>query len=429
MQILLLIGFVFSAKGGEPEFLEGDPNPPFNFIRLNIVGGTSMDETVIYFDEDATDEYDEQFDALKMMSGNPGVPNIMSKIGDGDFSINVLGDFKQDKEIPLTISITQVGSYVISVAEFNSFDPTSMVYLEDKATNKFYNLRLQDKITIQFVNGIYTGRFFLHIDLPINIQEVPESCIMEDGKVRCNNPSSNPWDIRLLSDDGLTLIKEAKNVRGVYEFTGLHGGDYLISLLKPADGFSHNVPVSIAQGIKLDAGFSFSTGVLKNNKPIDFQARQQGLGLNYNWDMGDGTIVTGDSVFEHRYEFPGIYTITLLVSNGECSEAYQDVITILPDVITGGSSLKEKDQEDIVLSPVPASNFLTIKANATLCAKATWMEIKDISGKTLRKELVSGLLSDTEGLTIPIAGLEQGYYFILISGENTLAAKRFLVSY
>lgn len=417
------------SYGFRPEEREGDPNPPFNFLRINVIGGTSLDEMIVYFDDDATDQYDEQFDALKMISGNPGVPNIYTKIDNGDYSINVLGPFKKDIEVPVSLNITQNGSYLISVVEMTDFEPTTMIYLEDRLNGKFYNLRLQDKITFQFISSVIANRFFLHFDLPSHTSISGESCRMNDGTVNFYNPSENPWDLKLLSEDGLTIIKEASTVSGKLRLTGISGGDYMLNMLKRADGFSYSLPVHVPSGIPIISDFTCPSGKIRAGQNLSFSANQQGLGLIYSWDMGDGNILSGDSVVQHTYEFPGIYTITLLVSNGECSGASQQTIIITPDVITGLISKEEKVSTDLSIFPNPAADFITIRFGDNLPVEPLWLEIMDFSGRIVRKDFISGLLTDEYPLSIPVRDLNNGQYLLRISGEKEFSVGRFTINH
>lgn len=51
---------------------------------------------------------------------------------------------------------------------------------------------------------------------------------------------------------------------------------------------------------------------------------------NYLWDFGDGTTSDNSSVSQHTYQTFGTYTITLTVSNGDCSAQQVTSVTINP---------------------------------------------------------------------------------------------------
>jgi len=175
-----------------------------NIIRLKIEGGTGADEAVIYFDSNATDNYDQDLDAVKMTSASS--PNIYSLSDDSvDLSINVLGKFIKDKSVPLVFDIKTNGLYVISLTEFKQADTTTMVYLEDRLQNKFYNLISITKVNFILEKSKIQNRFFIHFKLPLRITSIDETCNQNDGKIIIVNPSESFWSAKLFYSNGTTI--------------------------------------------------------------------------------------------------------------------------------------------------------------------------------------------------------------------------------
>jgi hypothetical protein len=426
---LFLLSFVlpFIARGSSPELLDGDPEGPQNLIRLKMVGGLGADETIVYFDQQATDNYDPNFDAVKMLSGNPGVPNIYSRIGEDDFSINVMGAFNADKSIPIIMNITRNGVYTVTVVELKYLEPTTMVYLEDRLQNKFYNLRLETVLNFNFTSAMIQNRFFLHYKVPVQFSTVNETCRQNDGVVKFNNPSDNPWDVTLLSADGLTQLATAPAIIGEHLFVGLDGGNYNLSVVKATDGYSQMIPVSISSALALDPGFSAPQEPVMTGAPAQFVANQTGENLTYNWDMGDGTLLTGSSTVEHFYTAPGVYTITLLLGDGTCSDASQFSLVVLPDVVTNITILDSQNPELFELYPNPVKDILTIRVSENLNEPVQWMSITDLQGRVVRRELVEGLLSPKENFSIALGHLSSGSYFLSLTGKSKNMVKPFVI--
>jgi hypothetical protein len=145
-------------------FFEEQPvEQPGNLLRLKISGEKGADEAVIYFDNEASDGYDENQDAMKLPGTQTGLPNIYTRAGENEFSINVLGKLDSKKEIPLEVIITDNGNHQLEVSELLNFDDQAKIYLEDRATGIFYNLRDVKRLNLNLIVGKHIGRYFIHL--------------------------------------------------------------------------------------------------------------------------------------------------------------------------------------------------------------------------------------------------------------------------
>jgi hypothetical protein len=124
-----------------------------NLIRLRVHGAGASDEAVIYFNSEASDNFDSEFDAYKIE--NPAL-NISSFAADGrNLSINSMGDLKISKEVPLNVSANTPGMYSLDVFEITNFNPAYNIYLKDAYTG-----------TITLVpNEAFSYSFFVNADI------------------------------------------------------------------------------------------------------------------------------------------------------------------------------------------------------------------------------------------------------------------------
>jgi hypothetical protein len=144
-------------------FFEEEPTSEVNnMLRLKIRGEKGNDEAVVYFDDAAGDGYDPNYDAPKMLGVVAGLPNIYTRIPDGNLSINVLGKPNENKEIPLDVVITGKGIHSLEVAEMQNIDADMEVYLEDRAQAVFHNLREVKQLMLDLTPGTHSGRYFIH---------------------------------------------------------------------------------------------------------------------------------------------------------------------------------------------------------------------------------------------------------------------------
>ncbi len=99
-------------------------------IRLVVDGNGYTDEIIVRAIESASVLFDSKYDAYKL-PGLVEVPQIYSKAGSSDLSINTLPEFTEEIVIPIYI---EVGTSDIYSIEANNFDLSEMnlnVYLED----------------------------------------------------------------------------------------------------------------------------------------------------------------------------------------------------------------------------------------------------------------------------------------------------------
>jgi hypothetical protein len=129
-------------------------------ISLTLTNGNYYsDEYLVYFNENATEQFDSEFDAYKMMN-DATVPSLYSYSTDGEYAINCLPSDIGNKTIPLQLSI---GSDSLSTwtANITGFEEDDSVVLEDRLLGTSQELTTNPTYTIQLSKGTYKNRFYL----------------------------------------------------------------------------------------------------------------------------------------------------------------------------------------------------------------------------------------------------------------------------
>ncbi|MCF6240699.1 MAG: T9SS type A sorting domain-containing protein [Bacteroidales bacterium] len=134
---------------------------PNDYLKLAVEGNSYSDETIIRFLPDATDDYDSQLDAFKLLAEDDAVPQIYSVLQSDEsmMAINTLlppGD--KGITVPLNFKATVPGTYKISVKDLN-FDASVSVVLKDLKNNTTQDLRTNPDYTFDFVSGDPENRF------------------------------------------------------------------------------------------------------------------------------------------------------------------------------------------------------------------------------------------------------------------------------
>ena len=100
-------------------------------LRLQVSNGTNTDETVLYFNANASDAFD-QYDAQKRSNNDLAIPEIFTQIGNEQLVINGMNSVKLNTEIPIGFSTEQANSFSISANEMTNFESGTRVILIDK---------------------------------------------------------------------------------------------------------------------------------------------------------------------------------------------------------------------------------------------------------------------------------------------------------
>ena len=98
-------------------------------LRLQLTNGTATDETVLYFNANATDGYD-AYDSPKMLNNGNTVPNLYTTVGTEKLVINGMNAIPYNVELPLSLQ-GAAGTYTITASEFSNFAEGDKVQLID----------------------------------------------------------------------------------------------------------------------------------------------------------------------------------------------------------------------------------------------------------------------------------------------------------
>lgn len=108
-------------------------------LRLQVANTVATDETVLLFNENASDGYD-VFDSPKMLNNDSNVPDIFTIVDSKKLVINGMQLLKYDVEIPIGFITNKTADFKISATEMLNFDPTARVVLKDANSKIEYDL-------------------------------------------------------------------------------------------------------------------------------------------------------------------------------------------------------------------------------------------------------------------------------------------------
>jgi hypothetical protein len=90
-------------------------------IKLVLSNGTKTDETIALLFDDATDAYNEHYDAPKLFASGSTSPDIYIVKNDADYFMKaVKGPVTGTATVPLKVVIKEAGSHTINVTEYDN---------------------------------------------------------------------------------------------------------------------------------------------------------------------------------------------------------------------------------------------------------------------------------------------------------------------
>jgi hypothetical protein len=391
--------------------------PAFDLLRMQLVGGAGADELVVYFNPEATNQFDQSFDVVKYLSETPGIPNIYTNIDTTKISINSLPSLTQDQVVPMGIVAKTAGNYQINVLDMAAIAPGAMLYLEDRNLNTFTNLRNVNNYNVTLPVGEHNGRFFLHFRPAVNVTVSNETCQQTDGAVTITNPSSEQqWTSTLVNANGQIVAQSANST---VTFNGLNDGNYILTLTD-ASGYSTEQPITIEAGeVVVTAISSNVNSHYFTTDLIEASVDQPVLGATYEWYLNGVLAGTGEQIALNVTE-AGVYDLTLKLVGANClfevskNFSVSQVNTVGIETAQSGSGF--------MIYPNPTRDVLNVQINQKLGFNK--LSIVDASGRMVHSEILNGNQAQ-QTVQVNLNNLAAGLYQITLEGNGKRSTAKF----
>ncbi len=156
-----------------------------DIIRIALKKGNVSDETIIRFNESATDGFDAQFDAYKLKNQTF---NLSSVIGESKYAINALNEISCSTSLKLNISDAPVGTYQLELSQSDSFEAGVEVVLMDEFLGKTIDARSQSSYQFEITTDLKsTGSRF---SLMFKGAEIDNAIVPESLLGACNSEAA-----------------------------------------------------------------------------------------------------------------------------------------------------------------------------------------------------------------------------------------------
>tara|TARA_B100000809_G_scaffold230223_1_gene244371 strand:- start:2502 stop:5573 length:3072 start_codon:yes stop_codon:yes gene_type:complete len=340
-------------------------------LRIKTQNNYGSDEIAINFQPSASANFDGAYDAKKIASSNPNLPNSSSILNGIEYSINQINP--QEINIPIKILTGVTDTHVVRIENAYDFNPSSCLILEDLFTGVSHNLSLIDSFSTVIYDTTQTARFLLHIGAPIDIEKTDVSCFSNnDSKIIFSKNSSNTFDITW-KDQTSTIISSNTNVVITDSITNLTSGTYYIETTDILCGNQIDTVITIEPS-QVIAQFSsdVDTVYLSNGGMVNF-TNQSINATSFNWDFDDLNISSLVSP-SHQYNAPGEYLVTLNAAQSiNCYETLSKDIVVIDTPTAISENMLNK-----TLKAWINNNTLLIKGNENIN-----IDVRNILGQVI----------------------------------------------
>lgn len=202
------LGYIPSVSGFDYTTVSLDPAPQIRFST--VLNNQAVREVALGFDEMATDGEDHAMDGLSV--GGAATADMYFLINEKPYVINVI-DFDISKRLPIGFKNNAQATYKISVSEILNFDEAENVYIFDKETQMYHDIKNgsyeftlpagehNDRYEITFINQILSTPTLTATDFDI-LQDNAQ------GQLIIRNPNNIELkDIILFDINGKRIIE------------------------------------------------------------------------------------------------------------------------------------------------------------------------------------------------------------------------------
>lgn len=195
-----------------------------NELRFKVSGTSYSDETVVRFNPNAQEDFDQSLDANKKFSTNPSVPQIYSiDINKNPLTVNTLPENDEYQIVTILQNIQTEGEYTLEVEGISSFDFSKTIYLEDLELDSLIDLTTTQEYKYYSKIVQNNARFKLHIGMPLKIE-------YQVNHVSADAVNDGEIDIQILGGIQPILSIEWSNGSITEDLKDLQAGEYSVTI-------------------------------------------------------------------------------------------------------------------------------------------------------------------------------------------------------
>ncbi len=99
-------------------------------LHLQVSNGTNTDETIVYFNDNASDGCD-VYDSPKMINANSVIPKIYTSVSDEELAINGMNSYTSGTALAVGFRPGKSNTFTMKASEISNFDANTKIILKD----------------------------------------------------------------------------------------------------------------------------------------------------------------------------------------------------------------------------------------------------------------------------------------------------------
>jgi len=188
-----------------------------DLVKIKAQASTYSDEIAFVYNTNATNSFDNMYDASKLFVTETSIPQIYSLAGNNELSINTFGSLPA--AFPVNIKIGVADNVVMTASEFDNFDSNVSIKLEDISTGNIQDLRQNPVYSFAASANENANRFVLHFGMsPNSINEASNNNtnIYAYGKTIYVNTTESVKEISVYDMLGKQIISKVGNNKEIH---------------------------------------------------------------------------------------------------------------------------------------------------------------------------------------------------------------------
>jgi PKD repeat protein len=386
-------------------------------MRLQMKGLTnSSDETIIYYQEGATDGFDSEFDAYKIV-GPTAAPHISQMYNSVLMVINGVQPVIETFSINITATTPTTGNFTITATDFAFLPKGTCVYLNDLVTGNIVNI-LTSPYEFNLSNSTTASRFVLsitHFQIPTIASLTQPTCQLYDGgKFKVTGTTNAPWNYMWKDSIG-TIVKTLSNSYDSDSLENLVNGNYTIEITSAFNSCYFGETSFTINQIVLPAVSFISPDTVTASIMANYSTLNQSTNCeNFYWDFGDGTQNSNEFEPSHNYAICGLYKTKL---TGVSSSGCLDSIINFVSVIDEATKIVVELNQNIKLTDVGNNQFKITKGNFP--ANDISINLIDLEGKNILNQI--RFSNGIEDILLDLNNFKNGIYVLSIGYKDKVA--------
>ena len=373
-----------------------EENSYFSMAISNDNGGG--DEIIMLFMDEATPNFEWNFDSEKLVSEQPNAITMATVAGDNHLLSVDTRPYDESYVVPVFLNIPAAGNYVLKVTQVNNLPMATCIYVEDVLNGQIIPLNQDAEFSFSIDEAYFGERFFIHFSPSAAITANDATCFgSENGSVIISGISPE-WHVQLENAAGVIMTND-----GGLQAEHLAAGNYHVYFTNDdlMCQSSHQEIVIAEPAEEVVSIHEITADQCNENNNGSFSLMMDGI-ISYEYEVynSSGSLVnTGNSVSP---EF---------MQEGLVADIYE--VMIISECETHELTVDVKDPNAIVLNIGDEDLQLTVEND-----ESEWVTIlpQTENATTFNWSMDNGFTSSD--LVFEYAFTESGNYTLMLIASN-----------